>query len=129
VRAIKLLTSGGTFVGVQNLASFFAYSPAFTAGVFVAAGNVTGGGAAEIITGADAGGGPHVRVFTGAGADAGIGFFAYNPTFTGGVRVATGNLNGAGTDEIVTGAGPAGGPHVLGFAGTGVSTGTSFFAY
>ena len=49
-----------------------------------------GDGVAQIVTGAGAGGGPHVRVFTGAGADTGIGFFAYGSGFTGGVTVAAG---------------------------------------
>ena len=59
-------------------------------------------GMADIITGAGAGGGPHVRVFNGAttGTTGGIPvpsdvleqFFAYNPNFTGGVRVATGDV-------------------------------------
>src|SRR5262249_57247349 len=39
-------------------------------------------------------------------------FFAYTPTFLGGVNVAAGDLNGDGKAEIVTGAGPGGGPHV-----------------
>jgi hypothetical protein len=91
--------------------------------------DVTGDAAAEIITGAGAGGGPHVRGFTGDGTDAGIGFFAYSSAFTGGVRVAVGNLNGAGTAEIVTAAGPGGGPHVVGFAATGAPTGPNILAY
>jgi FG-GAP repeat protein len=85
VRAVKLV--GGALVDV---ASFFAYAPAFSGGVFVGAGDVDGDGRAEIVTGPGPGGGPHVRVFTGAGVDTGIGFFAYNPSFSGGVTVAVG---------------------------------------
>src|SRR5262249_1183649 len=98
--------------GMVEVANFFAYNPAFQGGVYVAVGDVTGAGHADIVTGAGPGGGPHVRVFTGAGADTGIGFMAYSPGFTGGVRVAACDVDGDGHAEIVTAAGPGGGPHV-----------------
>jgi hypothetical protein len=109
--------------------SFLAFDPGFAGGVFVAAGDVDGDGFADIITGADAGGGPHVRVFSGATNAELRSFFAYTPSFTGGVRVAAGDVNGDGLADIVTGAGPGAGPHVKVFDG---ATGTeirSFFAY
>jgi hypothetical protein len=109
---------------------FFAYDGAFFGGVTVAVGNVDGSGLSEIITGPGPGGGPHVRVFSGAaGSPMGGGFFAYDSTFHGGVFVGAGNLNGGGADEIVTGAGPGGGPHVRVFQGDGTSTGPGWFAY
>ena len=46
------------------LASYFAYDPAFTGGVFVSAGaDMNFDGLADVVTGAGAGGGPHVKVF------------------------------------------------------------------
>ena len=72
----------------------------------------------EIVTGAGPGGGPHVQVFSSDGTAMGS-FFAYDQGFTGGVRVATGDLNCDGTSEIITGAGPGGGPHVRVFKADG----------
>ena len=109
VRAFSL--AGG---GVAELASFWAYAPSWTEGVFVAGGDVNGDGIAEIITGTARAGGP-VRVFTigGPGQVAELtSFFAYFPAFQGFVRVAAADVNGDGRAEIITGAGPGGGPHV-----------------
>jgi len=108
------------------LASFYAYNPAFTGGVYVAAGDVNGDGRADIITGAGAGGGPHVEVFSGADLSMLASFFAYGPSFTGGVRVAAGDINGDGHADIITGAGPGGGPHVEVFSGADLSMLASF---
>ncbi len=97
--------------------SFNAYPIAFTGGVYVAAGDVNGDGFADIITGAGPGGGPHVRVWDGKTGSELRGFFAYDPAFSGGVRVAAGDLNGDGSAEIITAAGAGGGPHVRVFDG------------
>jgi hypothetical protein len=107
---------------------FMAYDFFFQGGVFVAAGDVTGGGVPEIITSPDAGGGPMVRVFNNSGAMLSQ-FFAYSPIFYGGVHVAVGNLNGSGVDDIITGAGGGGGPHVEAFSGINDGLLLSFMAY
>ena len=98
------------------------------AGVNVAVGELYGTGKAVIIAGAGAGGGPHVRVFTMGGRALSPGFFAYDYRFRGGVNVAVGDLDGDGKGEIITGAGPGGGPHVRVFNRYGAAQGKGFFA-
>lgn len=109
--------------------SFLAYPAGFTGGVYVAAGDVNGDGNADIITGAGPGGGPHVRVFSGQDGSMLKEFFAYVPTFTGGVSVAAADLNGDGKADVVTGAGPGGGPHVRVLNGATLAELESFMAY
>ncbi len=119
---------------LQLIHSFYAYNAAFNDGIFVAVGDVNGDGYADIITGAGQGGGPHVQVFSGLDYSNIASFFAYNPAFTGGISVASGDVNGDGYSDVVVGAGPGGGPHVLAVSGLQLSQGTqvvlaSFFAF
>ncbi len=67
----------------------------------VAAGDVDGDGRADIITGAGAGGGPHVRVIRASDGRQLASFFAYAAQFTGGVRVGTTDFNGDQRAELV----------------------------
>jgi uncharacterized protein (TIGR03118 family) len=121
---------GAALLGGQarELTSFFAFDSGFMGGVNVAAGDVNGDGFADIIVGADAGGGPNVKVFSGAGGSVLANFFAYDPGFTGGVRVAAGDIGDTGAADIITGAGAGGGPHVKVFDGSGNLL-QSFFAF
>jgi hypothetical protein len=119
---------GQTGALVEN---FFAYDPGFAGGVYVAAGDVTGDGMDDIIVGSGVGGGPEVGVFDGATGSRLGGFFAYDPSVRGGVRVAAGNVTGGSVDDVVTGPGPGGGPDVRTFAfagGTGEKLG-GFYAF
>jgi hypothetical protein len=111
------------------LASFYAYDPAFSGGVRVAAGDVNGDLHADIITGAGAGGGPHVQVFDGANLNLLQSLFAFDSQFAGGVHVAAGDVDGDDLADIITSAGPGGGPHVRAFSGLTGTELASYFAY
>ncbi len=113
----------------SELFGFFAYDRAFTGGVFVALGDINADGRADIITGQGQGGLPHVRVFNGVNGELMQEWFAYNVNFRGGVQVAAGDFNHDGLADIVTGAGPGGGPHVRVFDGRTVAELAGFFAY
>ncbi|MFN9933853.1 MAG: hypothetical protein ACK55R_12955, partial [Cyanobacteriota bacterium] len=86
-------------------------------------------GLVDWITGAGAGGGPHVKAFSGASGEEIRSFYAYEPQFLGGVTVAASDINGDHLSEIVTGAGPSGGPHVKAFGGSNGEEMLSFYAY
>jgi len=107
---------------------WFAYDAGFKGGVRIAVADVTGSTKADVVTAPGAGGGPHVRVWDlGSGAAVEhAGWFAYGPSFTGGVSVSAGELDG--TRAVVTGAGPGGGPHVRVFSTSG-SVKKEFYAY
>lgn len=105
---VKLWSTGGNFTNNE----WMAYDPAFRGGVDVAMGDIDGDGIDEVITAPGPGGGPHVKVFDIDGTDLDLGFMAYPTSFRGGVNVSVADINNDGDDEIVTGAGPGGGPHV-----------------
>jgi hypothetical protein len=109
----------------NRLDSFLAFAPTFTGGVNVAALSRPGGPGA-IVTGAGAGGGPQVSIFDGLSLQLLSTFFAYTPTFTGGVFVSAGLNNGLAT--IITGAGVGGGPQVNVFDAATLRLLSSFFA-
>lgn len=93
----------------------------------IAEGSFSSSTADEYITGPGMGGGPHIRVFKEDGTRS-ASFFAYDKEFRGGVNVAAIDINSDGIDEIVTGAGRGGGPHVRIFNINGQLL-NEFFAY
>ena len=107
--------------------SGLAYDPAFTGGVRVAVGDVTGDGIPDLITGTGTGS-SHVKVFDGTNGAVQRSFLSYGG-FAGGVYVASGDIDGDGFADIITGAGPGGGPHVKVFSGQSGSELNSFFPY
>ena len=60
---------------------------------------------------------PHVKRFSGATGMETASFLPYGGGFTGGVRVAAGDVNADGTPDIVTGVGESAASHVKVFSG------------
>ncbi|MDP3771633.1 MAG: putative glycoside hydrolase [bacterium] len=81
-----------------------------------------------IVVAAGPGASPEVRVLDARGIAITNRFLAYGAKFRGGVRIAAGDVDGDGRDEVVTGPGPGGGPHVRVFGVDGKLR-TQFFAY
>ena len=122
---------GGPQVNVYNVnpstgavslqKSFFAYNaPSFTGGIYVATGRTNADDFDDIIVGAGATGGSRVQVYAGSATGAVTtstlnDFFAYSPAFTGGVRVAAGDRNGDGVDEVITAPASNGGYNIKSF--------------
>ena len=78
--------------------------------------------------GADAGGTSRVQTY---GVDGAVTFdrAVYEPGFTGGVRVATGDVTGDGVDDVLTAAGDGGGPRIQIFDGVTGAVVRNFFAF
>ena len=102
---------------LRLLTEFVPYDANWTGGVFVAAATRLPNGVAYVATGADVGAGPHVKVFDATTNKELHSFFAYDPNFRGGVRVALGDVNGDGIPDIITAPGPGHEPRVRVFNG------------
>src|SRR5207302_546489 len=77
--------------------------------------------------GAGVGGGPQVNVYNADGSLK-FSFFAYDPSYRGGVTVATGDVNGDGVEDVVTGSATTS-SHVKVFDGQTGNLIASFFAF
>jgi SpoIID/LytB domain protein len=114
---------------LMSLGGASPYGAGFTGGVFVAAGHLADSNINRIVTGADKGGGPHVRVLDSNGNATGTEFMAYDGKFSGGVRVAVCHFGEDALDSIVTAPGAGGGPHVRVWNADGSAYSGGFMAY
>lgn len=93
------------------------YGRDFTGGARVVTADVTGDGVQDIIVAPGAGSQSWVKVYDGTNLQEVRSFLAYTADFTGGTFVAVGDVDHDGRNDIVTGAGENGGPHVKVFGG------------
>jgi uncharacterized protein (TIGR03118 family) len=100
--------------GVTPIGQFLPFG-GFTGGIFVALGDLNGDGNLEVVTGPDAApnSNPFINVWNLQGTtQLSPNAFAFEQGFTGGVRVAVGDVDGDGHNEIIASAGPSGLPLV-----------------
>lgn len=108
----------------------------FSKGVYLAAGDIDKNGDDELVVGTDIGS-SQINVYDYRGGLALVSsFFAFDdPSFRGGVRIAMGDINKDGYDDLVVTAGPGGGPRVSTHNGVSLKNGghdrlfNDFFAF
>jgi len=123
---------GGPDIRVFNnqgaqISKFLAYDNKFRGGVDVATGDVNGDGEDNIITAPGPSGGPDIKVFKKDGTLIGQ-FLAYDAPNRDGVHVTTGDIDGDGKKEVITGPRAGSGAHVKVFKLDGTLV-KEFFAY
>lgn len=111
---------------------FLAFHKDFRGGVNVAVGDINGDGVPDFVAAVASNGISRVRAFdgsTGRQLPGAIGsFLAFGNNFTGGVHVATGDINGDGYADIIAGAGAGSVPRVKVFSGADGSVLANFIA-
>ena len=99
-----------------------------TVGGLTAADDLSGRRIDLLAVGTGAGVASSVRVFNPDGTTR-FTLAPYEASFTGGVYVATGDINGDGIDDVITGVGNGGGPRVIAFDGITGKSVREFFPY
>jgi hypothetical protein len=114
-------------VTAQLLQEYEVFEDSYRGGVALAVADVDGDLVADIIV-APRVGSSRVRVISGLTVHELANFFAYEPSFFGGVYLAAADLDGDGRAEIITGPGNTGGPLVKVFDQNGQQI-LGFFAF
>ncbi len=114
------LNPSGSVLTQAGKQTFF---PGFPGDVRTATADVTGDGVPDFIGGAGPGGGPNVIVYDGATGARIADFFPFETTFTGGVFVAAGDINGDGKADLAVTPDQGGGPIVAIYDGAKLAAG------
>lgn len=131
-----ILTATGTsslvnvFSGadLSTLHSFFAFGETWNKGLFIASGDLNGDGRDDIIASAAGGDLPIVAAWSGSDLTPIRNFFPY-AAGGGGVRVAAGDINADGKDDIITAPGNETGGQIRVWSGATGQELYSFYSY
>jgi len=91
--------------------------PGFTGGVSVAGGDLDGDGRGDIVLAPMGSMSSHVKVFSGSNGTMTREFFPHVSSFTGGARVAAGDVTGDGVPDVIAAAGPGAALNTLIYVG------------
>jgi hypothetical protein len=116
---VRLFETGN---GFEETASFSLPSANEAGGFSIATGDLGEDGVPELILGGGLGNAPLVHVLRRDGSEVGT-FLAYAAEMGSGIHVEVCDINGDGTNEIVTAPGRGGGPHVRIFDSMGNALG------
>ena len=119
---VTTIAPDGTVVGATTV-----FDPSFTGGVRVIRADVNGDGVEDTIVGTGPGIATQVRVLDGKTGAELFSFSPFEASFTGGVFLAAGDLNGDGKAEVIVTPDQGGGPRVLVFNGADGSVLADFF--
>lgn len=108
--------------------SIYPFPDTYRGDASIAAADLGSDGTKEILIGSGHGASPTVYVYRQDGSKIGE-FLAYDAGYGSGVNVAACDIDGDGTNEIVTGTLYGGGPHIRVFNNMGVAITPGFFAY
>jgi subtilisin-like proprotein convertase family protein len=110
--AVKIWSMNPDGSAGAAIESFLPFGSGFKGGLFAAAGDLNGDGKDELAV-SQGSGGNSVRIYSDTDADGFVGddqTDVFNPfgAFAGGARIAFGNTNNLGGDELIVGRGPGG---------------------